>query len=81
MPPINTPKCPHAKRREKYAEMLVSTYCIDLYRELKTVTDDLRLEKTAISTNWCRRRDSNSHDLSHNHLKVACLPIPPRRHF
>ncbi len=30
---------------------------------------------------WCRRRDSNSHDLSHNHLKVACLPIPPRRHL
>ena len=33
------------------------------------------------TTKWCRRRDSNSHDLSHNHLKVACLPIPPRRHF
>jgi hypothetical protein len=31
-----------------------------------------------ISRRWCPRRDSNSHDFRHYHLKVACLPIPPR---
>ncbi len=31
---------------------------------------------------WCRRRDSNSHSFRHYHLKIACLPISPRRlHF
>jgi len=29
---------------------------------------------------WCRRRDSNSHSLRHYPLKIACLPISPRRH-
>ena len=28
---------------------------------------------------WCRRRDLNSHDFRHYPLKIACLPIPPRR--
>lgn len=28
---------------------------------------------------WCRRRESNSHSFRHYHLKIACLPIPPRR--
>jgi hypothetical protein len=28
---------------------------------------------------WCRRRDSNSHSLRHYPLKIACLPISPRR--
>ena len=28
---------------------------------------------------WCRRRDSNSHSFRHYPLKIACLPIPPRR--
>lgn len=30
---------------------------------------------------WCRRRDSNSHSFRHYPLKIACLPISPRRHF
>ncbi len=30
---------------------------------------------------WCRRRDSNSHSFRHYPLKIACLPIPPRRHM
>ena len=30
--------------------------------------------------NWCRRRDSNSHSFRHYPLKIACLPISPRRH-
>jgi hypothetical protein len=30
---------------------------------------------------WCRRRDSNSHSFRHYPLKIACLPIPPRRQF
>lgn len=29
---------------------------------------------------WCRRRDSNSYSLRHYPLKIACLPISPRRH-
>src|SRR6201996_1404889 len=29
---------------------------------------------------WCRRRDSNSHSFRHYPLKIACLPISPRRH-
>ena len=28
---------------------------------------------------WCRRRDSNSQSFRHYHLKIACLPISPRR--
>src|SRR6185503_13587535 len=28
---------------------------------------------------WCRRRDSNSHSFRHYPLKIACLPISPRR--
>src|SRR5215213_9599436 len=28
---------------------------------------------------WCRRRDSNSHSFCHYPLKIACLPISPRR--
>ncbi len=31
------------------------------------------------SVYWCRRRDSNSHSSRHYPLKIACLPIPPRR--
>ena len=27
---------------------------------------------------WCPRRDSNSHAFRRYHLKVVCLPIPPR---
>src|ERR1700746_3900657 len=27
---------------------------------------------------WCARRDSNPHDVTHCHLKAARLPIPPR---
>ncbi len=27
---------------------------------------------------WCGRRDSNSHDSRHSHLKAARLPISPR---
>ncbi len=30
---------------------------------------------------WCRRRDSNSHSFRHYPLKIACLPISPRRRF
>ncbi len=30
---------------------------------------------------WCRWRDSNSHELPHYPLKIACLPIPPHRRF
>ena len=30
---------------------------------------------------WCGRRDSNSHDSRHSHLKAARLPISPRPHF
>src|ERR1700761_7294761 len=30
---------------------------------------------------WCRRRDSNSHSFRHYPLKIACLPISPRRHY
>ena len=29
---------------------------------------------------WCGRRDSNSHDSRHSHLKAARLPISPRPH-
>ena len=32
-----------------------------------------------IHSDWCRRRDSNSHGFRHRPLKTACLPIPPRR--
>ena len=32
-----------------------------------------------LSKFWCRRRDSNSHSLRHYPLKIACLPISPRR--
>ena len=28
---------------------------------------------------WCRRPESNRHRLPHHPLKMACLPIPPRR--
>ncbi len=28
---------------------------------------------------WCRRPESNRHGLRHYPLKIACLPIPPRR--
>ncbi len=31
-----------------------------------------------VNTNWCARQDLNLHALRHYHLKVACLPIPPR---
>ena len=30
---------------------------------------------------WCGRRDSNSHDSRHSHLKAARLPISPRPHW
>ena len=33
----------------------------------------------AFVMSWCRRRDSNSHSFRHYPLKIACLPIPPRR--
>src|SRR5471030_3016639 len=33
-----------------------------------------------IYISWCRRRDSNSHSFRHYPLKIACLPISPRRH-
>ena len=35
----------------------------------------------AASEIWCRRRDSNSQSFRHYHLKIACLPISPRRRF
>ena len=31
------------------------------------------------TNSWCRRRDSNSHSFRHYPLKIACLPISPRR--
>src|SRR5690554_1880281 len=30
-------------------------------------------------SNWCRRPESNRHTLRHYPLKIACLPISPRR--
>src|ERR1043165_1759098 len=30
--------------------------------------------------NWCRRGDSNPHELPHTPLKRARLPVPPLRH-
>jgi hypothetical protein len=38
-----------------------------------------KIRKIRINHTWCRRRDSNSHDFRHYPLKIACLPIPPRR--
>lgn len=35
----------------------------------------------AWTNSWCRRRDSNSHSFRHYPLKIACLPISPRRHL
>ena len=32
-----------------------------------------------VRNSWCRRRDSNSHSFRHYPLKIACLPISPRR--
>src|SRR6478735_5526412 len=32
-----------------------------------------------LPAHWCRRRDSNSHSFRHYPLKIACLPISPRR--
>ncbi len=29
---------------------------------------------------WCPRQDSNLHSFRHQHLKLACLPIPPPGH-
>ena len=39
-----------------------------------------RTKKLPQSAVWCARLDSNQHSrkYSHYHLKVACLPIPPR---
>ena len=37
-------------------------------------------QESACFENWCRRRDSNSHSFRHYPLKIACLPISPRRH-
>ena len=39
--------------------------------------------RSTINSNpfWCRRRDSNSHSFRHYPLKIACLPISPRRRF
>src|SRR6266542_2978265 len=34
-----------------------------------------RLKKTI--TNWCERRDSNPHGVTHRFLKPARLPVPP----
>ena len=31
--------------------------------------------------NWCLQRESNPHSLRNCHLKTACLPIPPCRHY
>ena len=42
---------------------------------------DLEQKPLQILLFWCRRRDSNSHSLSHYPLKIACLPISPRRHL
>ena len=40
----------------------------------------LEQRKGPLSPNtWCRRRDSNSHSFRHYPLKIACLPISPRR--
>jgi hypothetical protein len=30
---------------------------------------------------WCRRGDSNPHGFPHHPLKMACLPVPPLRHW
>lgn len=35
--------------------------------------------KITWKNSWCRRRDSNSHSFRHYPLKIACLPISPRR--
>jgi hypothetical protein len=40
----------------------------------------LSLSYLLYGATWCRRRDSNSHSFRHYPLKIACLPIPPRRH-
>ena len=42
-------------------------------------TDKKKPAQSAGSVFWCRRRDSNSHSFRHYPLKIACLPIPPRR--
>src|SRR5256885_16814768 len=34
--------------------------------------------KISTAGEWCARRDSNPHDVTHCHLKAARLPIPPR---
>src|SRR6266496_3316018 len=35
--------------------------------------------RTFIRSNWCRRGDSNPHELPHTPLKRARLPVPPLR--
>ena len=37
-----------------------------------------RISRTAVC--WCGRRDLNPHDLRHEILSLACLPVPPRPH-
>lgn len=40
---------------------------------------NLRFSGRFTRNSWCRRRDSNSHSFRHYPLKIACLPISPRR--
>src|SRR5437870_6850177 len=39
----------------------------------------MALTSSLHNNHWCRRRDSNSHSFRHYPLKIACLPISPRR--
>ena len=35
----------------------------------------------SVFSNWYPRRDLNPYAVTHYHLKVACLPIPPPGHY
>ena len=45
-----------------------------------SIKSQLGLSRAGLDIFWCRRRDSNSHSFRHYPLKIACLPISPRRH-
>ena len=34
--------------------------------------------KAQLDRQWCGRRDLNPHDLRHQNLNLACLPVSPR---
>ena len=70
---------PWLKKIKKSAEKIEADYSEVFTTNLQGKND----LKSAPYNEWCARLDLNQHsrESGHYHLKVACLPIPPRAHI